>query len=205
MSSIFQRWRSRSPTIASHSSGSTSEMGAQAMREVEDSVTARPVYRSAHGRCDVIRRDRALAQDAWRDRVIRAVDDARGRAATNRAVVDDERENVAERPLDEVCGGGVRLAGDVRRACRKRSQPTSQRARNLVVGQSQAERRAAAAEQRGQIDVRAPFEDERQSAGPEALRELFGGTGDDGKATDLLERVDEQLDALLGRALLCLD
>src|SRR5881296_2816649 len=52
MSSILWRWRWRSPTIASHSSGSTSAMGAQASREEGERVRVTclfsPKGRGAH-------------------------------------------------------------------------------------------------------------------------------------------------------------
>src|SRR4051812_25086175 len=71
-----------------------------------------------------------------------------------------------------------------------------------MVGQAQAERGPASAEEGRQVDVSASLEDDGQAAGPEAIGELLGGGCDNRQATDLLERVDQELDALLGGALL---
>ena len=44
-----------------------------------------------------------------------------------------------------------------------------------MIGQPQAERRAAAAQEQRQVRVRAPIQDQRQAARPERGRELLGG------------------------------
>ena len=147
-------------------------------------------------------RDRALAQDA-RGHARRPSNRRRSRrAAADRTVVDDQRES-SPRARSTSCGGRrVRLAGDVRRAGRDRPEATRKGARHVVVGQAQAERGAAAAEQRRQRDVRAPLEDDRQPPGQNASASRSAAGVTHGQVADLLERVDQQLDALLGRALL---
>ena len=71
--------------------------------------------------------------------------------ATDRPVVDDQRQVVAERSDDRSRGERRRPPGQVGRACGERAQAAGQRARHVVVGQAQAQRRPPAAQQDGQV------------------------------------------------------
>src|SRR4051812_22251795 len=112
MSSMFQRWRSRSPSMAVQRSGSTSAMVAHAAGGV---ATVTPDILLLRGGTNVRFGDCARPQNLDLT-VLRAGDNRRWHSSPDRAVVEDQRDFITDRRHDLVCSSRVGLARNVRRA-----------------------------------------------------------------------------------------
>ena len=116
-----------------------------------------------------------------------------------RPAVEDEVDRVAE--LVDDLGGVARLGqpGHVRRGRRQGPDAACQRPWRVVVRDAQADRRRATGQRRRQRDIRPPRDDDRQTAGPERVRESRRGRPHLADRSRLGGVVEEQHDPLVRR------